>query len=351
MELPPRRMPAEWEPHRATWISWPHEPGDFPGKLQVINWVYVEIVRILSRYETVEIVVHDEATKAVAVEHLTKSGITENYRIHELRTDRSWLRDSAPTAVKTASNKIEWIKWDFNAWAKYSNYAQDRLVPELVSSVSGFPLVDAARPETQESVVLEGGAIDTDGQGTLLTTEECLLSSVQERNPGLSREDYQKVFKEYLGIKKVIWLDKSCEGDDTHGHIDDVARFVSPGKVILAYEENPKDPNHANSVENLRRLKETRDAKNRKLEVTLLPMPPQLMYDGYRLPASYANFYIGNEVVIVPTFNDEKDRAVLNTLAAVFPGRKIIGIYCGDLILGFGTLHCLTQQEPAITAS
>ena len=195
--------------------------------------------------------------------------------------------------------------------------------------------------------MLEGGALESDGCGTLLTTEECLLSDIQERNPGLTREGYEQVFKKTLGVSKVIWLDRSCEGDDTHGHIDDVARFVHPGKVVLSFEENKKDPNHEFSVENLRRLKEARDANGKSLEITLLPMPSRLTFDGYRLPASYANFYIANSVVLVPTFNDPNDLLVLNTLADLFPTRKIVGIYCGDLILGFGTLHCLTQQEIA----
>ena len=341
-----RRFPAEWEPHRATWISWPHEPKDFPGKIDTIHWVYTEIVRALSRFEPVEILCHDESVAALAKEKLTLVGVRGGYRLHLSGTDRSWLRDSAPTAVRTQDRVIHWVQWHFNAWAKYSNYQLDQNVPSKVSEISALPLVKAVRADGTTPFVLEGGAIESDGSGTLLTTEECLLSPIQERNPGLSQHEYEELFREYLGITQTIWLDKSCEGDDTHGHIDDVARFVGPGRVVLSFEQDPQDPNHEYCVENLRRLNLARDARGNPLEVILLPMPGRLEYDGYRLPASYANFYIANDVVLVPTFNDPNDREVLSVIQRLFPARTVIGIFCGDLILGLGTLHCLTQQEP-----
>ncbi len=340
------RMPAEWEPHRATWISWPHEAADFPGKLPAISWVYAEIVKILARSELVEILCHDLETKSHALEVLSKSGITENFRLHLLPTDRSWLRDSAPTATLDAGGELTWTSFKFNGWAKYDNFHLDATVPDFISKVTEIPLVTPTRSQTSERIVLEGGAFDVDGQGTLITTEECLLSKVQERNPGLDRTDYEEIFRDFLGISKTIWLESSCEGDDTHGHVDDVARFVAPGKLVFAYEPDSTSPNHRRSIENLRRLKNLKDARGRKIEVTTLPMPSPIIFDGYPLPASYANFYIGNTVVIVPTFNDENDRRALNTLASLFPTRKVIGIYSGDLVLGLGTLHCLTQQEP-----
>jgi agmatine deiminase len=342
-----RRMPAEWEPHRATWISWPHEHNDFPGKIEVIAWVYTEIVRALAPYEHVEILCNNDAVKEQAESYLSKSGITSGFTLHLCPSDRSWLRDSAPTAVRTQKGDLEWIQWDFNAWAKYSNYLNDKKVPPYIQSVTKRDMIQAVRPDTNHSFVCEGGALETDGYGTLLTTEECLLSTTQERNHNLSREQYEEVFKEYLGITHTIWLDRSCEGDDTHGHIDDVARFVAPGRVVLAYESDPSDPNHAASRENLKRLNQARDARGNPLEVILLPMPHRRTYDGYVLPASYVNFYIANNIVLVPTFNDPRDSEVLQTIQRLFPERTVTGISCVDLILGLGTLHCLTQQEPA----
>ncbi len=343
------RFPAEWEPHRATWISWPHEPSDWPGKFPTVDWVYSEIVRHLATSERVEILCHNQQTLARAKECLEKVAASDNYQLHLRPTDRSWLRDSAPTLVYRGDER-EWVAWKFNAWAKYENYHLDSEVPSTISSITKIPYVNARRPDTNAGFVLEGGAIDCDGLGTLLTTEECLLSSIQERNPGLTREAYENLFAEYLGISKTIWLAGSCEGDDTHGHIDDVARFVAPGKIVLAFEDDPRDPNHEVSLENFRRLKVARDSRGKPLEIIKFPMPHPLHYDGYRLPASYANFYIGNKVILCPTFNDPRDREVISSLASLFPDRSVVGIHCVDLVLGFGTLHCLTQQEPEAVA-
>jgi agmatine deiminase len=340
-------MPAEWELHRATWIAWPHQESDFPGKLNAVEWVYTEIVRHLSRSEEVEILVPTEEVRERAALMLSQTGVREGFRLHLCSNDRSWVRDSGPVCVKSGTGTREWISFKFNAWAKYSNFSCDAQVPAFFSRVSGVPLTAAQRPDTGDALVLEGGAIDTDGAGTLLTTEECLLSEVQERNRGLNREGYEAAFRKYLGIEKTIWLGRSCEGDDTHGHVDDVARFVSPGRVVVAYEPDPRDPHHESSAENLRRLQEATDARGRNLEVLTLPFPSPLYFEGERLPASYANFYIANGVVIVPTFNDPKDREALEVLGKAFPTRAVIGINSTDLVLGFGTLHCLTQQEPA----
>ena len=340
-------MPAEWEAHDATWISWPKNPEDWPGKFQPIKWVYAEIVRLLSTQERVEILCHDDTVAAEARDCLTKhNAAPETYRLHIQPTDRSWLRDSAPTAVRTGT-EIKWTQWAFNAWAKYDDYKLDRLVPPAVAKLSGLPLLAAVRPDKQGALVLEGGAIDTDGIGTLLATEECLLSDVQIRNPGLSKEDYEEAFRRYLGITKTIWLPAGIAGDDTHGHVDDVARFVAPATVVLAYEEDPAEENHRISVENWDLLKKVRDAKGRTLNVIKLPLPHVVQFAGQRLPASYANFYIANGLVLVPTFNDPNDRQALNKLAAVFPTRRVVGVHSTDLVLGLGTLHCLTQQQPA----
>jgi len=343
----PFTWPAEWAPHEATWIAWPHHEPDWPGKLAPIPWVYAEIVRALHRHERVEILCHSEEVAAAARQHLESHGVRDNHRLHVVPNDRVWLRDSAPTAVHDAEGRVVLANWRFNAWAKYDNYARDERVGEAVARITGLPRVEPVRPDTGERVVLEGGAIETDGEGTMLVTEECLLSDVQVRNPGLSREGYERVFHEWLGIRQTIWLGEGCVGDDTHGHIDDVARFVAPGVIVLAYEADPADDeNHRRSVDNMERL-QLAGADRGALKVVKLPYPRAVEMNGERLPASYANFYIANGVVLVPTFNDRNDRVALNTLAELFPTREVVGIHAVDLVWGLGTLHCLTQQQPA----
>jgi agmatine deiminase len=341
------RFPAEWEPHEATWIAWPHHEPDWPGKLAPIPWVYAEIVRVLHQHERVEIVCHDEAVRDAAARHLEAHGVSGNYRLHVVPNDRVWLRDSGPTGVLDDRGAVTLVNWRFNAWAKYENYERDARMGEAFARLTGLPRVEPTRPDTGERVVLEGGAIDTDGEGTLLVTEECLLSPIQARNPGLSRDGYERVFHSALGIRQTIWLGEGCVGDDTHGHIDDIARFTAPGVIVLAYEEDPADDeNHRRSLDNLRRL-ELAGAGRGALKVVKLPYPRAVVMNGERLPASYANFYIANGVVIVPTFNDANDRIALGVLAELFPGRRIVGIHAVDLVWGLGTLHCLTQQQPA----
>jgi agmatine deiminase len=344
---PSRLMPAEWEPHEATWIAWPHHEPDWPGKFECIPWVYAEIVRVLVAGERVEIFCQDEGVAGSARDHLQRNGVDPaGYRLHILPTDRGWLRDSAPTAVR-AGGDLEWVHWDFNAWAKYDNYSLDVLVPTAIAQITGIPRIEASRPNRPGNrLILEGGAIETDGDGTLLVTEECLLSDQQCRNPGLDREGYERAFAEYLGIRKTIWLNQGCPGDDTHGHIDDVARFIGRQTVALAWEADPRDEYHAISQENLRRLQCATDASGAPLRVIRLPMPQPVIFEGQRLPASYANFYIANAAVLVPTFNDPMDSKAINSLAEHFPDRPIIGIHSRDLVWGLGTLHCLSQQQP-----
>lgn len=343
-----RRWPAEWEPHVATWIAWPHHEPDWPGKFGPIPWVYAEIARALTPHERVEILCHDAAVEdaaraALAAHHVDPT----RYRLHRQPTDRVWLRDSGPTGVHRADGSVELVRWDFTAWAKYDDFADDARVPEAVQRVTGLPMVRATRPDGPQPLVLEGGGIETDGRGTMLVTEEWLLSDVQVRNPGLRRADYERAFAEWLGITHTIWLGEGCVGDDTHGHVDDVARFVAPGVVVLAHEADPADENHRRSLDNLHRLRAARDAHGAPLRVVTLPFPRAVWMDGQRLPASYANFYIANGVVLVPTFNDANDRVALHTLAECFPDRQVVGIHAVDLVWGLGTLHCLTQQEPA----
>ena len=342
--VPPFRMPAEWEPHAATWIGWPHLESDWPGKFATIPWVYAEIVRALHRHERVEILCHDVKVRDDARATLDAHGCDPaRYRLHLVPTDRIWMRDSGPTALHDATGQVALAHWMFNGWAKYDNYTLDAQVGQAIAAITGHPRLTPTRPDTQGRFVIEGGALETNGIGRLMVTEECLLSDVQQRNPGLTREGYEQVFRDVLGMHETLWLGEGCVGDDTHGHVDDIARFVDDDTVVLAYEEDPADDNHARSDDNLRRLVL---ASGDPLRVVKLPYPRPVMMDGTRLPASYANFYIANGCVIVPTFNDPNDRIALNVLAGCFPEHVVTGIHAVDLVWGLGTLHCLTQQEP-----
>jgi agmatine deiminase len=298
-------------------------------------------VRALHAHERVEILCHDQTVRRDAERALDAHGVDlSQLRLHIVPNDRVWLRDSAPSFVWNEGN-VELVNWRFNGWAKYDNYERDEKVGEAVERITGLPRTMAKRPDDKSWMVLEGGGIETDGAGSLLVTEEWLLSDVQVRNPGMSRQDYEDAFSEYLGVTSTIWLGNGCAGDDTHGHIDDVARFTPSGAVILAYEEDRFDANHASSADNLERL----EAAGRR--VVKIPYPRALIMEGQRLPASYANYYVANDVVIVPTFNDPNDRVALGIIASEHPRREVVGIHAVDLVWGLGTLHCLTQQQPA----
>jgi agmatine deiminase len=338
-------MPGEWEPHRATWISWPHHEPDWPGKLGPIPWVYAEIARVIAAHEPLEILCHDDTVENAATIALHAHGVRmDRVRLHKVPTDRVWLRDSAPTGVLDDAGRVVLLNWAFNGWAKYDNYALDVQIGREIARRTGLPRIEPMRAGRQR-VVLEGGGFEVNGQGLVLVSEEWLLSDVQVRNPGFEREDYERLFAEWLGAGRTIWLGEGCVGDDTHGHIDDIARFVSPDTVVLAVERDPADDNHARSIDNLHRLEVA--GRSTPLRVVTLPFPRPVTMNGERLPASYANFYIGNGFVAVPTFNDPHDRVALNTLAELMPDRQVIGIHAVDLVWGLGTLHCLTQQEPA----
>jgi agmatine deiminase len=340
-------MPAEWEPHAATWLAWPHQQTDWPGKFAPIPWVYGEIVRTLARYEAVNLIVSDELLAAQAGRVLQRvRADSRRLRTWQMSTNRSWVRDSGPIFAANPGGARAALDWHFNAWAKYSDWQVDDNLPGAIASALGVPVVQPTFGGRR--VVLEGGSIDVNGRGLLMTTEECLLSPVQERNPGLTRADYETVLAEYLGVSQVIWLGRGIAGDDTHGHVDDLARFVNPTTVVAVVESDPADENYEPLRGNVDRLKSTTVDGGQRLEVIELPMPAPLYFRGRRLPASYANFYIANGVVIVPTFNDPKDRIALGTLAELFPDRDIIGIHCVDLVWGLGTLHCMTQQEPLL---
>ncbi len=292
-------MPAEWEPHEATWLGWPHEVTDWPGKFAPIPWAFAEIVRHLSEVERVYLLVENRESESRVRTILKKCGVNlDAVDFFRVATDRGWMRDSGPICVRNEAGEVAYNHFVFNGWAKYLNHKKDATV---VTKANQKLNRRVWLPERNgRRVVLEGGSIDVNGRGTLLTTEECLLSKVQERNSGFTKEDYAQVFREYFGVTNVLWLKNGIAGDDTHGHVDDLARFVNPSTV-----------------------------------------------DGQRLPASYANFYIANRIAIMPTFNDSNDRVALNTLARLFPDREVVGIACRDLVLGLGTLHCMTQQQPA----
>jgi len=354
------RMPAEWEPHQATWLAWPHYRGDWPGKFEPIPWVYTEIIANLARHERVELIVNDAASERQARKLLGRSNApVRNVRFHRWPTNRSWLRDSGciflnrPCVAGTVAHEsrheresnILALKFRFNAWAKYSNWRQDEKIGSLMANAAHAREIRPLSGSTR--VVLEGGSIDVNGNGTILTTEECLLSKVQQRNPTMSRKDYEKLFADYLGAAHAIWLGRGIFGDDTHGHVDDLTRFVAPDTVVTVVENNPRDVNHKPLRDNLRRLRAADDQAGKPLTVVELPMPGPAVFEQRRLPASYANFYIANGVVLVPVFNDPNDRVALNTLATLFPTREIVPIYSGDLIWGLGTMHCMTQQQPA----
>ena len=351
-------MPAEWEPHAATWLAWPHEASDWPGKFAAIPWVFAEVIRHISRGERVRLLVSGKKLERQARDVLKRAGGIELSKIDfvEQRTDRSWTRDFVPTfVVKRGARKareLAAIKWRFNGWARYANHRRDDEAGLSIARAAvarGVPFFEpwAEAGKKRRRVVLEGGAIDVDGQGTLLATEQCLLDGKQARNPELGKRLSERVLRDYLGVEKVLWLGRGIAGDDTGGHIDDFCRFVPGGKIVLAREKNKRDPNYRPLEEARERLKGERNARGRRLEVVELPMPAPVVFAGQRLPASYANFYVSNGCVLVPTFNDPQDRRALGILGELFPDRSVVGVHSTDFVLGLGTIHCSTQQEPA----
>jgi agmatine deiminase len=340
------RMPAEWETHEGTFLGWPHERTDWPGKFEPIPWAFAEIVRHLARVERVFLLVENRQAESRAKTILKKSHANlDNVKFLRIPTDRGWMRDSGPICVRNENREVAFNHFVFNGWAKYSNHKKDA---KVVTQVSQSLRRKLFLPVHQgRRVVLEGGSIDVNGCGTLLTTEECLQSKVQQRNPGFTKRDYEELFRAYLGISNVLWLGNGVAGDDTHGHVDDLARFINPTTVVTVVEEDSSDINYATLQENLRRLQSMQDQAGKPLRVETLPMPAPLLFAGFRLPASYANFYIANQLVLVPVFNDANDRVALNTLAKLLPDREVVGVYCRDLVLGLGTIHCMTQQLPA----
>jgi agmatine deiminase len=342
-------MPAEWEPHEATWLGWPHNATDWPGKLDTIRWVYGEMVRRIAAGEIVRVLVKDRREAASARHYLSRAGANlarVEFITHP--TNRGWTRDSGPIFVRRSAGRTSEtaiVHFHFNAWAKYKDWQKDRRVPQTAARLLRRRLFNA---EYQgRDFILEGGGIEVNGLGTLLTTEECYLDpKIQVRNPGLGRSEIEHTMKRFLGVTNVLWLVAGPVGDDTHGHIDDICRFVDPRTLVLIEETDRRDPNYSPLRENWERVQEFRLEDGTRPEIVPLPMPAPLFFDGYRLPASYANFYICNAAVLVPTFNDPNDRVALGILGDLFKDRPVIGVHAVDLVLGFGSLHCLTQQQP-----
>ena len=348
------RMPAEWEPHEATWLAWPHNPEDWPGKFAAIPWLYAEIVRLLASRERVHLIVENEAAEKRVRGILKRAGAKlDNVDFHQWPTDRGWTRDSGAIFVRDGAGRLAITNWQFNGWAKYDDWRLDDQIPGRVTELLGLPEWQPSiqiENGTQRRIVLEGGSIDVNGAGLMLTTEECLLSEVQQRNPQVSREQLEQVFSRYLGIDQVLWMNRGIAGDDTHGHVDDITRFAGVDTIITAVEPNMKDPNHEPLAENLTRLKAARTPEGKQFTIIELPMPRPVIFRNQRVPASYANFYLANGVVLMPTFHDANDRVALNILAQAFPDRDVIGVHSVDLIWGLGALHCMTQQQPKALA-
>jgi agmatine deiminase len=343
-------MPAEWETHEATWLAWPHNPTDWPDKLDIIRWVYTEMARRILPGEAIRMLVNSRSEEKLARRYLSRAGVDARsieFIVHA--TNRGWTRDSGPVFVRrNVRRRLETaiVHFHFNAWAKYPDWRKDRRVPETAARRLAKRLFHAQSGGLP--FVLEGGGIDVNGRGTLITTVECYLDpTVQVRNPGLGRHEYEATLKAYLGAGNVLWLAGGVTGDDTHGHVDDICRFVNPATVVLIREDNAADVNYRPLAENWERIQDFRLEDGSKPQVVALPMPAPLYFDGERLPASYANFYISNAAVLVPTFNDPNDRVALGILGNLFKDRVVTGIHAVDLVLGFGTLHCLTQQQPA----
>jgi agmatine deiminase len=340
-----RRFPAEWEKQQGILLCFPHNGKDWPGKYEAVQWAFVEFIKKVAIYEQVFLVVADEIQKEKVAEMLeTAHAKTSNVSFIIHKTNRSWMRDSGPIIVKNGATR-EALNFNFNGWAKYKNINLDKYVPAKVGEFLDIPVTQVMYKG--KPVIVEGGAIDVNGKGTLLTSEECLMHpDIQVRNPGFTKDDYEAVFKEYLGVTNVIWLRDGIEGDDTHGHIDDLCRFVNEDTIVTIVELDPNDSNYKPLQENLKILQNAKLENGKSPIVVALPMPKRIDFEGLRLPASYANFLILNNCVLVPTFNDANDRAALNILAECFPDREIIGISAIDFIWGFGTLHCLSQQIP-----
>jgi agmatine deiminase len=336
-------MPAEWEAHSATWLAWPHNRDTWPHQLEQVQAIYVQIIAALQGWEIVQLLVNDTATASQVSQVLTAHGLhMDTVRLLQHPTVDAWLRDSGPTFLRCRTNttpSLALVDWDFTAWGgKYPDMLSDDALPQYMAE-------SLCLPRFRPGIALEGGSIDVNGRGACLTTEQCLLHP--NRNPHLQRRDLERYLHDYLGTPHIIWLGQGIAGDDTDGHVDDIARFVNPTTVVCAVTDDPQDVNYAILQDNYRRLQTATDQDGRPLEVVLLPMPAPVYADHESLPASYANFYIANGVVLVPTYNCPQDQMALAVLQGLFPQRQVIGIPCTPLVWGLGAIHCITQQQPA----
>jgi agmatine deiminase len=336
-------MPAEWEPHEATWLAWPHNLETWPpDQLELVKQVWIEMIRAIAAAEEVCLLVNDEQSRTEVIKKLLDAGETmEHVSLYQIPTVDVWIRDYGPTFVirQAGENRLAFNDWIFNGWGKkYEAYLRDDTVAHSLASVLQVPIFEA-------DVVLEGGSIEVNGRGACLTTEQCLLN--RNRNPHLDRRAIEEILGSYLSVDHVIWLGAGIAGDDTDGHIDDIARFVNPSTVVCVVEEDPRDENYTPLQENIERLQGSTDQDGHKLTVVSLPSPGRVAYEGARLPASYANFYIANGIVLVPVYNHPNDKLALGILADLFPDRRVIGLPCAPLVIGLGAIHCVTQQQPS----
>ena len=346
------RMPAEWEPQKSVWISWPHNKNDWPGMFEKIPNVVGKIIKYLANHQRIDLLVNTNKSMDEARKKLKRTGCKlSNIKFHKIKTDRLWLRDSGPIFLinKKIRKKIM-LNFKFTGWSKYKNFRNDNKINYQISKYLDVKSILPKKINSKkfEKVVMEGGAFDTNGSGSILLTKECLLSSKQERNKGFKKSDYESLFSKYLNTKNFIWLNKGIVGDDTHGHIDDIARFVSKTTIMIADENNKSDKNYKSLKENIKILRKSYDENGKKFKIIKIPMPSPIFIQKTRVPASYLNFFISNKTVLVPIFNVKEDKKVLKIFRKFFTKRKVIAVDCSDLIWGFGAIHCMTQQEPII---
>ena len=346
------RMPAEWEPQKSVWISWPHNKNDWPGMFEKIPNVVGKIIKYLANHQRIDLLVNTNKNMDEARKQLKRTGCKlSNIKFHKIKTDRLWLRDSGPIfLINKKTRKKIMLNFKFTAWSKYKNFRNDNKINYQISKYLNIKSILPKKINSKkfENVVMEGGAFDSNGTGSILLTKECLLSSKQERNKGFKKSDYESLFSKYLNTKNFIWLNKGIVGDDTHGHIDDIARFVSKTTIMIADEKNKSDKNYKSLKENIKILRKSYDENGKKFKIIKIPMPSPIFIQKTRVPASYLNFFISNKTVLVPIFNVKEDKKVLKIFRKFFTKRKVIAVDCSDLIWGFGAIHCMTQQEPII---